>query len=124
MKLCPSLRPVPLITLILASSFLLSAQEEPTFRTQVLNVVLVPALVRDKAGDTVYGLQSGDFIIEDDGVPQAVRLDEAAEAEPVSLVVAIQTGRRADFELPRMRGLEPCWLSRVPRAGQQQGRLF
>jgi VWFA-related protein len=80
------------------------AQEGTTFRTQA-NVVLVPALVRDKAGEIVYGLQATDFVIEDDGVEQAVRLDEMAESEPVSLVVAIQCGGRADFELPRMRGL-------------------
>ena len=75
-----------------------AGQEEPTFRTQS-NVVLVPALVRDKAGEAVYGLQAKDFIIEDDGVAQTVHLDEAAESEPVSLVVAVQCGRRADFEL-------------------------
>jgi VWFA-related protein len=80
------------------------AQEQPTFRTQS-NVVLVPVLVRDKAGEIVYGLEGNDFIIEDDGVTQAVHLDEAAESEPVSLVVAVQCGRRADFELPRMQGL-------------------
>jgi VWFA-related protein len=79
-------------------------QEEPTFRTQS-NVVLVPTLVRDKAGEVVYGLQVKDFIVEDDGVAQTIRLDEAAESEPVSLVVAIQCGRRADYELPRMQGL-------------------
>ena len=80
------------------------AQEEPTFRTQS-NVVLVPALVRDKSGSVVYGLNNSDFTVLDEGVPQMARLDEAAEAEPVSLVVAIQVGRRADFELPRMHGL-------------------
>lgn len=80
------------------------AQEQPTFRTQS-NVVLVPALVRDKSGEVVYGLEAKDFVIEDDGVAQNVHLDEAAESEPVSLVVAIQCGRRADFELPRMHGL-------------------
>ena len=36
-----------------------------------------------------------------------MHLDEAAESEPVSLVVAVQCGRRADFELPRMHGLGP-----------------
>ena len=80
------------------------AQEQPTFRTQS-NVVLVPALVRDKSGEVVYGLEAKDFVIEDDGVVQTVHLDEAAESEPVSLVVAVQCGRRADFELPRMHGL-------------------
>ncbi|MBA3914293.1 MAG: VWA domain-containing protein, partial [Acidobacteriales bacterium] len=34
-----------------------------------------------------------------------MHLDEAAETEPISLVVAVQVGRRADFELPRLRGL-------------------
>lgn len=93
-----------LLALVLACGLLLPAQEEPTFRTQA-NVVLVPALVRDKSGDVIYGLNAGDFIIEDDGVAQTVRLDEAAEADPVSLVVAVQVGRRADAELPRMHGL-------------------
>ena len=89
---------------LVALSVPVNAQEEPTFRTQS-NVVLVPALVRDKSGEVVYGLQAKDFIIEDDGVVQTVHLDEAAESEPVSLVVAVQCGRRADFELPRMHGL-------------------
>ncbi len=80
------------------------AQEEPTFRTQS-NVVLVPVLVRDKSGSIVYGLKPDDFIIEDHGVPQTLYLDESAESEPISLVVAVLVGRRADFELPRMRGL-------------------
>ena len=95
------------ITILLSVSLLLGiakAQEEPTFRTQS-NVVIVPALVRTKVGEVVYGLQAKDFVIEDDGVQQAVHLDEAAESEPVSLVVAIQCGRRADYELPRMQGL-------------------
>ena len=93
-----------LIALILSCNVLLPAQEEPTFRTQA-NVVLVPTLVRDKAGEVVYGLKAGDFIIEDDGVAQTARLDESAEADPVSLVVAVQVGRRADYELSRMHGL-------------------
>jgi VWFA-related protein len=93
-----------LVGLLLAAGGLAPGQEQPTFRTQS-NVVLVPALVRSNAGDVVYGLTSKDFIVEDDGVPQTVHLDEAAEEEPVYLVVAVQCGRRADFELPRMQGL-------------------
>lgn len=97
-------RSFSLTVLVFLFSILLPAQEEPKFRTQS-NVVLVPALVRNKSGRIVYGLKASDFIIEDDGVPQTVHLDEAAETEPISLVVAVQVGRRADFELPRMRGL-------------------
>jgi VWFA-related protein len=90
--------------IVLAFSVPTPAQEEPTFRSQA-NVVLVPALVRDTSENVVYGLAASDFVIEDDGVAQSVRLDEAAEDEPVSLVVAVQVGRRASFELPRMHDL-------------------
>ncbi|HZR56625.1 MAG TPA: VWA domain-containing protein [Terriglobales bacterium] len=78
--------------------------QEPTFSSQS-NVVIVPALVRDTHGKAVYGLQAKDFSIDDDGVEQTVHLDEAADAEPVSVVVAVQTGRRAMREFPRIHGL-------------------
>src|SRR5229473_54401 len=81
---------------------LVSGQD--TIHTQT-NVVLVPALVKDGAGNVVYGLQAKDFIIEDDGVSQPVRMDEAAVAEPVSLVIAIQTGRTGPAEFERIRTL-------------------
>jgi VWFA-related protein len=80
------------------------AQEEPGFTTQA-NLVPVPALVRDENGQAVYGLHEKDFILEDDGVAQAFHLDEAAEPQPVSLVVAVQTGGRASREFGRMAGL-------------------
>jgi len=53
----------------------------------------------------VYGLQSKDFVIADDGVEQPIRLDEAPEGQPISLVMAIQTGRRAYHEFERILGL-------------------
>jgi VWFA-related protein len=93
-----------LVIALLLASLHATTQEQPSFRTQS-NVVLVPALVRDNVGEVIYGLEAKDFIIEDDGITQNVHLDEAAESEPISLVVAIQCGRRANFELPRMHGL-------------------
>ena len=81
-----------------------NAQQEPTF-SAVSNVVLVPTLVRDEKGNTVYGLRAEDFVIEDDGVEQAVHLDEAVQASPVSMVIAVQCGRRAWREFGRMRGV-------------------
>jgi hypothetical protein len=78
--------------------------QEPTFRSQS-NVVIVPALVRDVTGHVIYGLHATDFVIEDDGVGQAIQLDDSAEAEPLSVVVAIQTGRRAWREFGRVQGL-------------------
>jgi VWFA-related protein len=78
--------------------------QETTLHSQS-NVVVIPALVKSAQGEIVYGLEAKDFVVEDDGVEQAVHLDEAAEGQPVSMVIAIQRGRRADYEFPRMRGL-------------------
>jgi len=79
-------------------------QNVPTLRSQS-NVVLVPALVKGKAGKLVFGLQAKDFVIEDDGVEQRVSMDEAEPQESVSLVIAIQSGRTVLSELQRMKGI-------------------
>lgn len=81
-----------------------SRAQEPTFRARS-NVVTVPALVKDEHGQVMYGLQANDFIIEDEGIAQTVQLDQTAESEPVSVVVALQCGRRASREFSRMQGL-------------------
>jgi VWFA-related protein len=80
------------------------SQAQDTIHTQS-NVVIVPALVKNAKGEAVYGLGAKDFVVEDDGVEQPVRLDEAAEGSAMSLVIAIQRGRRANYEFPRIRGL-------------------
>ena len=102
-----------LLTLLAGSALTQEAPQEQTqevspqatLRSQA-NVVLIPALVKDQQGGVVYGLQSKDFVVEDDGIEQTARLDEAPEGQPVSLVVAIQRGRRANYEFPRMQGLK------------------
>ena len=96
----------------LASSLLISSTllvtsfaQQATVRSRS-NLVLIPTLVKDSEGSIVYGLQAQDFIVEDNGVQQSARLDEAPEGQPISLVVAIQRGRRAFFEYDRMQGLK------------------
>jgi VWFA-related protein len=93
-----------LLVLLLVSGAV--AQHDPNLRVQS-NVVLVPTLVKDAEGHVVYGLTQSDFTINDDGVEQAVHLDESAESQPASVVVAVQTGRRAWREYSRMRGIGP-----------------
>jgi VWFA-related protein len=95
-----------------------AAPQGPTFNAQA-NVVLVPTLVRDADGKVVYGLQARDFVIEDDGVEQAPYLDEGAEAEPVSMIVAIQTGRRAWREFGREQGLNSLLSPILDQPGAQ-----
>jgi VWFA-related protein len=78
--------------------------QEPIFGSES-NVVLVPTLVTKDKGELVHGLHAKDFVVEDDGIEQVTQLDEAPESQPISLVIAIQTGRRAAREFGRMRGL-------------------
>ncbi len=99
-----SLRHASTLFCLLAVAATSTLSQETTFHAQT-NVVLIPALVKNTKGEVVPGLKAEDFIIEDDGIAQPVHLDESAESEPVSLVLAIQRGRRADYESPRIRGL-------------------
>lgn len=92
---------------LLCFSFLVTgslAQQDRAFSAQS-NLVRVPTLVRDAAGAPIPGLKARDFIIEDDGVPQLVRLDQATDSEPVSLMIAVQCGRKASNEYRRVTGL-------------------
>jgi VWFA-related protein len=79
----------------------MSAQQEPRFTSRA-NLVPIPTLVRDAEGNAVYGLHAEDFIVEDDGLPQTVHLEEAAEVEPLSIMIAVQRGRRANREFGRI----------------------
>ena len=93
-----------LLLLLLALVAAGATSQETTLRSQA-TLVLLPTLVKDSQGVVVYGLQAQDFIVEDDGLEQMTRLDEAPEGQPISLVLAIQKGRRASYEFRRMQGL-------------------
>src|SRR5215469_4350038 len=90
---------------VIVFAALLASAQDTTLRARS-NLVLVPTLVKDQQGGIVYGLATKDFVIEDNGVEQSVQLDEAPEGQPVSLVLAIQTGRRANYEFRRLQGLK------------------
>lgn len=100
-----SLRRGPLFFLLITLFSFRAFPQETTLRSQT-NVVLLPTLVKDSQGQVIYGLGVKDFIIEDDAVEQFARLDETPEGQPLSLVLAIQKGRRAWYEFPRMQGLK------------------
>ena len=81
-----------------------TSQDDQSFSAKV-SLVRVPTLVRQANGALVSGLHAADFTIEDDGISQKVHLDEAAEFQPVSLMIAVQSGRKAANEHKRMTGL-------------------
>jgi VWFA-related protein len=78
----------------------------PTVRSTT-NVVLVPTLVEKDNNQVVYGLKAGDFVLEDNGVPQKLRVDEDMDTAPVALVVAVQQGRMAALEYDKIAKLGP-----------------
>lgn len=83
-----------------------SHAEEPTIRVTT-NEVLVPTLVEKKDGDVVYGLKPDDFILEDNGVRQKIRVQEEMDTAPVALVVAVEEGGVSALEFDKFSRLGP-----------------
>jgi len=71
------------------------------------NVVLVPTLVEKDHGQVIYGLKASDFALEDNGVPQKLRVEEDMDSAPVALVVAVEQGRMAGLEYDKVAKLGP-----------------
>jgi VWFA-related protein len=86
----------------------LSSDQTPdqayTLHTQA-NVVLVPTTVETNKGAIIYELKPEQFVIEDNGVPQTVHLDEGADSIGLSLVVVVQCSRSAGWEFTKLGGL-------------------
>ena len=81
-----------------------SAEQTPSFRAQA-NLVLVPTLVQDNSGRPAFTLTADDFTITDNGVPQKIALEQDADGQPLSLVVAIETGGSGAGHLDEYRDL-------------------
>ena len=83
------------------------SQAQPyTLQTQS-NVVLVPTTVQTRHGEMIYALKPEQFVVEDNGVPQTIHLDEDTDALGLSLVVVVQCSRSAGWEFPKLAGLGP-----------------
>jgi len=64
----------------------------PSVITVRSNLVLVPALVKTKAGEVVLTLNADDFTLTDDGVPQSLLLESDTDSQPLALAIIVQTG--------------------------------
>jgi VWFA-related protein len=78
----------------------------PTLR-MTTNEVLVPTLVEKRGGGIVYGLKADDFVLEDNGVRQKLRVQEEMDTAPVSLVVAVEQGGMSVLEFDKIAKLGP-----------------
>jgi len=69
--------------------------------------VLVPTLVEKPGGGVVYGLKADDFVLEDNGAPQKIRVQEEMDTAPVALVVAVEQGGASVLEFDKLAKLGP-----------------
>jgi VWFA-related protein len=82
-------------------------QTDSTTLRVTANEVLVPTLVEKRDGDVVYGLKPLDFVLEDNGVPQKIRVQEEMDTAPVALVVAVEMGGVSVLEFDKLAKLGP-----------------
>jgi len=79
------------------------AQSDTTTLHVTTTEVLVPTLVEKRGGGILYGLKQGDFVLEDNGVPQKIRVQEEMDSAPVALVVAVEQGGVSVLEFEQTR---------------------
>ncbi len=84
-----------------------SVQPDSTTLRVTANEVLVPTLVEKRGGGIVYGLKPQDFVLEDNGVPQKIRVQEEMDTAPVALVVAVEMGGVSVLEFDKLAKLGP-----------------
>jgi VWFA-related protein len=80
--------------------------ESPSLRVTTTEV-LVPTLVETKGGGILYGLKPQDFVLEDNGVLQKIRVQEEMDTAPVALVVAVEMGGVSMLEFDKFAKLGP-----------------
>jgi len=82
------------LSLCLAAAGLRAQQSDPgeTVLTVRTTLVQVPALVKTKGGQVMLKLTADDFSLTDDGVPQALTLDQGTDLEPLALAIVVETG--------------------------------
>lgn len=108
------LRIVGTLIVYVACALAVAAQSEnPQRNTQVQalnvrsNLVLVPALVKTKAGEVVLSLTGDDFVLTDDGVAQPLQLETDTDSLPLALAIIVQNGGQGALHLQDYRRLGP-----------------
>jgi VWFA-related protein len=80
--------------------------EAPNLRVTTTEV-LVPTLVEKRGGGILYGLKPDDFVLEDNGVPQKIRVQREMDTAPVALVVAVELGGVSVLEFDKLAKMGP-----------------
>ena len=69
------------------------------------SLVVVPTMVRTKAGEPVFTLTADDFVVTDDGVEQKARLEEDTGDQPLALVLVVEAGDASENKFGDYTGL-------------------
>jgi len=80
--------------------------EAPNLRVTTTEV-LVPTLVEKRGGGILYGLKPDEFVLEDNGVPQKIRVQPEMDSAPVALVVAVELGGVSVLEFDKLAKMGP-----------------
>jgi hypothetical protein len=92
----------------------LLAQQDATFSTGV-NIVNVPATVRNGKGEIVRDLTVNDFTLEEDGRPQAIRYFSGETNLPLTLGLLVDVSASQWLVLPEERHASYAFLNQMLR---------
>jgi VWFA-related protein len=94
-------------------------QEQPVFSTDV-KVVNVLATVRNKTGSLVRNLEQDDFLLSEDGRPQAIRYFARESNLPLTLGLMVDTSASQRRVLNAERGASLRFFDQVVRENKDQ----
>lgn len=100
-----------------------AAQQQATFSSDV-NVVNVLATVRNKKGEVVHDLTKDDFILEEDGRPQAIRYFTHDTDLPLTLGLLIDTSGSMRGNLHEERTASHAFFGQVLRENTDSAFLI
>jgi VWFA-related protein len=89
------------VVVLAALAGLAQAQTPAADLKATTTLVLVPTLVKTHAGAPVYTLEAKDFLLTDDGIAQRIKVAEDTGAEPLALVVVVETGGAGGRQLEK-----------------------
>jgi VWFA-related protein len=109
--------------LLLLARAPLSSQEKPAISVDV-KVVNVLATVRDKHGELVSNLGKDDFVLEEDGRPQAIAYFSHDTDLPLVLGLLVDTSGSQRRVIPEERAASRGFLDNMVREGQDKAFII
>jgi len=94
-------------------------QQNPTFTTDV-NLVNLFATARDKDGHIVSDLNKEDFVLQEDGRPQAIRYFSHEKGLPLTLGLLVDTSRSQRTVIDAERSASYTFFEHVLREDKDQ----